>query len=79
MNRVPVSMGAVSASEPTVFESVGASRPMFFGNVFYISIDFHNFDVENITNIVIPWPNVVSSTQSLKFLTGGFGESVESQ
>ena len=60
-------MGAVGALAPTVFESVGASIHGFW----QLLSKFHQFsnkDAENITDVVISWQRVNSSTHSLKFL-----------
>ena len=46
--RAPVSMGAVGASAPTVFESVGASTHGFW-QIFPNCFNFHRNDAENIT------------------------------
>ena len=46
--------------------------PMIFGNFSRISINFQKNDVENVTNLVIPWQKVILSTHSLKFLTGAY-------
>ena len=53
LHRVPVSMGAVGASAPTVFESVGASTHGFW-QISHICFNFHRNDAENITKLVIP-------------------------
>ena len=62
-------MGAVGASGPTVFESVGASTHGFW-QISHISINFHRIDTENVTKVVISCPKIILSTHSLKFLTG---------
>jgi len=68
-NRVPVSMGAVGASAPTVFENVG-DTPLVFGNFSHISIIFHKNWMKNVMNLVKPWQKEISSTHSSEFLTG---------
>ena len=62
-------MGAVGASAPTGFESVGASTQNF-GQNFHTSINFHRIDKENAMNLVTLSQKVISSTHSLKFLMG---------
>ena len=54
LTRIPVSMGAVGASAPTVFESVGASTHGFW-QISRIFMIFRRNDTENVTKPVIPW------------------------
>ena len=63
--RVIVSMGAVGAVAPLVFESVGAST---HGEFCHKSFNFHEKRHENFSNIVIPWQELKQSTHSLKLL-----------
>ena len=67
-DKALVSMGAVGALAPMVFKSVGASTHGFW----QLLSKFHQFskkDTDNITDVVISWQKVKSSTHSFKFLT----------
>ena len=57
----PFSMGAMGASAPTVFESVGASTLSRISNI------CHKNCVKNVMNLAIPWRKDMSSTHSLEF------------
>ena len=61
-------MGAVGALAPTIFESVGTSIHGFFWQILSKFYQFKKKDTENITDVVISWQKVNSSTHSLKFL-----------
>jgi len=41
-----------------------------FGSISHLFINFYKNEVENVTSLAIPWLKVISSTHSLKFLTG---------
>ena len=62
-------MGVVGALAPTVFVSMGASTHAF-GNFSYISISFHKDYDKKVMILAIHWQKVMSSTHSLKLLTG---------
>ena len=64
-----VSMGAMGASAPIVFKSVGASTHEFW-QFSIISIIFHKIWLKDVMNLVIQWQKEMSSTHSLEFLTG---------
>ena len=63
-------MGAVGASAPTVFESVGASTHGFWQHFLTNPSIFVQMIQKNAINPVMFWQKVVSSTHSFKFLTG---------
>ena len=50
------------------FLKVRVLAPMVFGNFPHNSINFHENDTENVTNL--SWQKITLSTHSLKFLTG---------
>ena len=56
-------MGAVGALAPTTFE-MWVLAPMVFGT------NFHRNDTKNVIDLTIYWQKEISSTHSLRFLTG---------